>query len=265
MSVVLWKKEWKSGWKLWVIFAAVLTMYSAIITGMYDPELGESLNLMMESMPELFAAFGMSDPGSTLVEFLINYLYGFLFVAIPVVFLLLLIWRVLLRYIDKGTLACLLATPNSRRTIAVTQILTMLSMLAVLAVYLTVLLYVLGETMFPGELKSGELVAANFGLLGLWIFLSGICWLAGCVIKETRAAMGTAGGLCILFLLIRMLADLGGDVEWMKYLTPLTLFDPLGLAKGSPEALAEMCGLYGVGLLCFLAGAAVFCRRDFSV
>lgn len=265
MSRVLWVREWKSGWKIWVIFAAVLSMYSGIITGMFDPKLGESLNLMMESMPDLFAAFGMSDPGSTLLEFLVNYLYGFLFVVFPVVLILLTTWRVLLRYVEKGTLAYLLATPNSRRSLAVTEATTMLSMLGAMGVYLTALLYVLSEVMFPKELAFGDLILCNLGLLGLWIFLSGLCWLTGCVVREARAALGIGSGLCILFILIRMIADLGGDVEWMKYLTPLTLFDPLGIVEGTGTALAGMAALYAVGIFCYLAGIAAFEKRDFSV
>lgn len=265
MSLVLWRKEWKLCWKIWVVFAAVLSMYSIIIIRMFDPAMGESLKLMTESMPELFAAFGMSDPGSTLLEFLVNYLYGFLFVAFPAVFILLMVRRLLLRYIEKGTLAYLLATPESRRTLAATQIITMISALIFLNIYLTILLLGFGEMMFPGELISGEFLWVSFGLLGLWLFLAGICWLTGCMMREPRLALGTGGGICIYVILVKMLADMGGDVEWMKYLTPLTLYDPLGLSERAGTALAGTGILYGAGLSFVLAGIQTFCRRDFSV
>ena len=42
-----------------VIFAGILTLYAGVILTMYDPELGESLAMMEDAMPELFAAFDM--------------------------------------------------------------------------------------------------------------------------------------------------------------------------------------------------------------
>ena len=54
------------------IIAAAAILYAGVIVGMYDPALGESLALMRDAMPELFAAFGMADQGTTLLEFMVN-------------------------------------------------------------------------------------------------------------------------------------------------------------------------------------------------
>ena len=77
------KKEMKANYKIFIIFVMILSLYCSIIVAMYDPKLGESLNMMAQSMPELFAAFGMTNPGVTLMDFLINYLYGFILIIIP--------------------------------------------------------------------------------------------------------------------------------------------------------------------------------------
>ena len=79
-----------------------MTLYESIIVAMYDPKLGESLNMMAESMPQLFAAFGMTDPGLTLLDFLTNYLYGFILIIIPLVYIMIMCHRLMARYIDKG-------------------------------------------------------------------------------------------------------------------------------------------------------------------
>ena len=65
MNITLLKKEIKSNWLQLIIFLAVLTMYGVMVTMMYEPELGESLKMMAESMPEIFAAFGMAEVGET--------------------------------------------------------------------------------------------------------------------------------------------------------------------------------------------------------
>ena len=57
MSLTLFKREWKASWKLLAIFLAVLSLYGGMIVSMFDPKLGESLNMMAESMPQIFAAF----------------------------------------------------------------------------------------------------------------------------------------------------------------------------------------------------------------
>ena len=48
------------------IIAAVVILYAGVIISMYDPALGESLALMRDAMPELFAAFGMESYADTL-------------------------------------------------------------------------------------------------------------------------------------------------------------------------------------------------------
>lgn len=60
MVKTLFVRNLKTIYKPWIIFSAILTMYITVIIGMFDPALGESLNQMMESMPQLFSAFGMN-------------------------------------------------------------------------------------------------------------------------------------------------------------------------------------------------------------
>ena len=79
----LFKREVKSNYKTMLIFMALISMYSSVVVLMFDPKLGESLNVMAESMPEVFAAFGMMNAGATLIEFVANYLYGFILIVIP--------------------------------------------------------------------------------------------------------------------------------------------------------------------------------------
>ena len=115
INKTLFAREVRSSYKLLLIFLAVLTLYGSMIVAMFDPKLGDSLNLMAESMPEIFAAFGMLDVGATLTQFIVNYLYGFLLIAFPLVFIVLLSNRLVARYVDRGSMAYLLATPNRPR------------------------------------------------------------------------------------------------------------------------------------------------------
>ena len=52
MSIPLLKREIKSNYKILLLFMGIVTLYSGIITAMYDPEVGTGINAMAESMPE---------------------------------------------------------------------------------------------------------------------------------------------------------------------------------------------------------------------
>ena len=88
MNRTLFAKELRANLFVSLIIAAVLAMYIGVIVSMYDPELGESLDAMMQSMPEMFAAFGMSVQATTLIDFMLNYLYGFLLTIFILVLIL---------------------------------------------------------------------------------------------------------------------------------------------------------------------------------
>ena len=90
MSIPLLKSELKSNSKIIVLFLAVITLYAGIITAMYDPELGAGINELAKSMPQFFAVFGMKNPGTTLLDFLNNYLYGFILILIPFIYIILM-------------------------------------------------------------------------------------------------------------------------------------------------------------------------------
>lgn len=264
MSGTLLKKELKSNGRLLALFLGVLTLYGGMITSMFDPKLGESLKAMADSMPDLFSAFGMDQSGATLTEFLSNYLYGFLLVVFPMVFLILLANRLLTRYLDRGSIAFLLATPNRRSKIVLTQAFTMVLLLFSLTLYMTGFLLVLSEALFPGELDQRAFLLLNVGLLGLYLFLSGLCFCTACLWSEPRLATGVGAGACIAFVLLQMLSRVGEKFDWLKYATPLTLFDPQGLIAGEAPAVRGVLILYAAGVALYALGTAVFCRRDIS-
>ena len=224
MIYPLYKKEVRSNYKLLLLFAAVLTLYIAVIITMFDPKLGDSLNLMMESMPQLFAAFGMSAPGTTLLSFLSNYLYGFLLVVLPMVFFILLALRLVVRYIDRRSMACLLASPHSRASLVCTQGAVLLTFAALLWLYASGFILLLCHLLFPGELDVPKFFLLNCGLLGLFVFFGGLAFFASCCFNEIGRAAMVGAGLPVLFLLIQMLAQAGDKWERLKYCPPLTLF-----------------------------------------
>ncbi|MFA9466984.1 MAG: ABC transporter permease subunit [Velocimicrobium sp.] len=265
MNVTLLKREIKANYKLLLIFMAVLTLYGSMIISMFDPKLGESLEQMAQTMPQLFAAFGMMKAGTTLLSFSVNYLYGFLLIAFPSVFIILLSNKLMARYIDRGSMAYLLATSNKRRTIATTQAVVLLLNVCFLIAYMTILCVIVSGAMFPHELEVAKFVMVNVGLLGLLFFLSGLCFFSSSVFNDSKLSNGVGAGCVIVFLLIQMISQVGNKFEGLKYLTPFTLFDTNGLMEYNERAILMMLSLYLAGICLFGIAIFLFDRRDLAL
>ena len=102
----------------------------------------------------------------------------------------------------------------------------------------------------------------NAGLLCLHLALGGFCFFASCLFNESRLSVALGAGVPVLFFLIRMLANMGGRLEKLKYATVFTLFDPTGLFRGDGAAYAGAAVLLALGLGFYALGTAVFSRRD---
>ena len=265
MILPLFKKEIKANYKIFIIFILIISLYAGIIVAMYDPELGKSLEMMAESMPELFAAFSMTNAGSSLIEFVTNYLFGFIMIIFPFVFMLIMISRLICRYIDKGSFAYLLATPRNRSQIILTQLLTVLLGVLLLIVYETVLVIVCGKVMFNELVPIKEFLVLNCGLFGLHCFFSTLVYLTACSFNETKWSMGLGGGLGMVFILIQMLSQVSDKFDFLKYLTPLTLFDTNGLIELDLQAIMFAEVLYLLAFVFIIVAVKIFKKRDLSL
>lgn len=262
MSLPLLKIEIKSNYKILILFIGLITLYSSIITAMYDPELGAGMNALAESMPDLFAAFGMQNPGTTMLDFLINYLYGFILIVIPFIFSMIMCYKLVAKYVDKGSMAYLLNTNYSRSKIIFTQAMLLVIGITILIVYAVVLILVCSHIMFEGELDIKKFLVLNLGLWVLQIFLASFCFLFACLFNEIRYSIGIGAGLGLLFVLIQMLSQVNEDIEFLKYATPLTLFQPESIIQY--ETMAFICiGILAVlSIVCFLLAHLGFVKRD---
>ncbi|WP_157150732.1 ABC transporter permease [Brachyspira sp. SAP_772] len=264
-NLVLLKKEIKSNFNILIIFMGILTMYGVVMISMFDPKLGESLKQMGESMPEMFALFGMNSYSSNLMDFLINYLYSFLLIILPLVFIVLLVNRLVIRYIDKGSIAYLFATPNSRIKIISTQILSALVNIFILNLYITILYIVVSESMFKGELDIAKMIIVNIGLFALWFSFLGICILSSVSFSSTTISLWTGAGLCILFMLFQMMSRVGEKAEFFKYLSIITLFAPSKYSTDFYIFLIGVICLFFVGIITNILAVIIFNKRDISV
>jgi hypothetical protein len=262
MIKTLLKREIKANYKIFAIFIIIITIYSSIIVAMYDPLLGKSLNMMAKSIPELFRAFNMIDPGLTLLDFIMNYLYGFILIVIPLVFTLIMCYRLIGRYIEQKSFAYLLSSSYSRIEIIVSQYMTLFIFVFFLLAYTGVLVYLCGYFMFEEIIALDEFLALNTGLLFLHLFFLSICYLSVCIFNEIKYSIGIGGGLCFIFILIQMLSQASDKIEFLKYFTPLTLFNAKELVSGTSQAINNILILLIISIVLFLFSVKQFKNKD---
>lgn len=271
ISMPLLKRNLLSSLKIMAILYAVMTMYTIVIIYMFDPALSEMLEGFQNAMPEMMRAFGMSGMASTLLEFIRLYLYGFIMLIFPLVFSIIQIHRLLTHYIDCGSMATLLATPNSRTKVLRTQWVSIVITLAILLTLVTVTGLCSCMIMFPNELDIKRYLLLNLMLFLFHLCLAAMIFLAGCLFNDSKTFYLFGAGLPILFYLFQMLSDMGEKLEWLRNLTLFTLFPSETIVTAEYTSFSEFAGtgilgnslvLIGLCLIFYAIGYTYFKRKD---
>jgi len=241
-------------------------MYLIIIISMYDPDGAEVLNEMLKTLPEgLVNALGFNEMGTTLLTFIAGYIYGFLVLLFPMVLSIIINHRIIGSLIDKGSMAFLLSTPNSRIRIAVTQALFSLFSITMLFLFSTIFSIIISGTMFPGLLDIGTFILINIYALLMYYAIGGIGFLASCISTESKYSLGLGIGIPVGFLLLQMLGGVGEKLSWIGNFSLYSLFDPNKLIEGEPFAFIGMALFLSIAIVLYGAGIAIFNKRDLSV
>ncbi len=265
LNMTLYKREMKGSLKLLILFAAIISMYVTIIIRMYDPEMMATLDSFYEIMPELMASVGMSTGATSLIGFMISYLYGFILLIFPMVFCILRGNGLIAQYVDKGSMVTLLAAPIKRSTIAITQVSVLISGTLLLMIYATGLEVTIAQTCFPGELAISELLTLNAALACLHLFIGGICFFSSCIFSDTKYSIAFGAGVPGFMYVLQMLANAGEKADVMKHFTFFTLFDANGIVAGESGAVIGSLTLLIGAIALYAIGIIVFCKKDLHI
>lgn len=180
ISLSLLKRNIKSCSKIFLIIFAVLCMYTTVIIYMYNPKLANMLNDYQKALPEMMQAVGMTGIASNLLQWIQIYLYGFIMLLFPLIFIIIIVNKLLMNYIDNGSMANLLATPNGRGKIIRTQLLSMLLWITILMIAISTVTIIFCEIEFPGQLDTSKYIILNICTLFMWFAISSITFLIAC-------------------------------------------------------------------------------------
>lgn len=227
MNKTLFKTNIKSNWGIFVFVSGMLLIYVTTSIGMFDPKSAESMQAMMEMLPEsMMKAFGFDGLGTDLTSYLAGYLYGFIFLVFPLIYTSYLANKLVAKHVDSGSMAYLLATPNSRVEIILTQALYLISSLFVMIFVELAILISTAEVMFPGHLNISKFLSLNILNFLVLVVVGGISFLFSCIFNETKNSIAFGTGIPIVFFLIKMLSEISDKIEFLKYFSIYTLVDP---------------------------------------
>lgn len=261
ISFPMLKRNMGNVLRLACIFLAILIMYTVVIVYMYDPKLADMLNEYQEALPGMMAAVGMTGSTGTLIEFVNTYLYGFIMTLIPAIFTMVLANKLIMKYVDNGSLACILATPTSRGKFIFTQMISLIIGVTFLLGVTVAMGYGACEYFFPGELDVVMYLNLNLSTLLLQLAIAGITFFAACLFNDSKGYFVVGAGLPLVFYIIQMMANMGGDLKNLKYATIFTLLDGTKIIEGS-SVIIQNGILAGIAVVLFLFGGIYFTKKD---
>lgn len=229
---------------------------------LYDEGTVQAFSEARAQAPAFFAALGVHG-SATLTQHLSSLLYGFLLPLIGLMQAAALGSRLVADKVETGELSHYLALPLRRPAFGLMQ-----AGLLMLGLLLPVILAAAAGIMAGGLLRPGQLNDRWFLWLNLGLFLAlslfgGLCFLVSALRDERRPASRQGLTLGLLLVLISMAARIREVPAFVSYLTPLSLYDPAGLAQGKLYPLSLLLPL--LSLLLVLAGLRGFSRRELAL
>ena len=266
ISYPLLKQSIRSNYKIWLIFAVILTIYIAMIIGMYDPQITNKVEELLSLLPkELLSAFGFDMQDQSLTGFVSSYLFGFLLLLFPMIHTILAANRLMASGIDKGSMVYLIATPNARWKIAYTQAVYLAGSTGVLFAWTAAVGVSVCEWLFPGMLRVGTFLDLCLGAYALHFAIGGISFLASCAASDMKHSLTYGAGIPVLFYLVHMLANMKGNLEILQFATIFTLFDTEKILLADTIGYIYMGILAVSGMILYLTGILIFRKRDLSI
>ncbi|MFU8772825.1 MAG: ABC transporter permease subunit [Anaerolineales bacterium] len=266
ISFPLLRTTIKSNLVIWLIFAAILAMYLSIILSMFDPGMRDSMDALVESLPpQLVEALNFKTADPSLLGFVAGYFYGFLILLFPMIYSVIMADRMIARFVDSGSMAFLLSTPNTRVKIAFTQAVFLIGSLVLLIAFVMLIGIGVSFSLFPGELDVNRFIVLNIGAALLYFALGSIGFFASCLFNESKYSLALGGGVPIAFLLVQMLSGVGEELSGLQNFSLLALFNPSEIVVGGSSVLPSLAALILIGLVLYSAGIIVFSKKDLPI
>lgn len=252
MSKYLFLLDLKTNRVMIIAFTLILAMYASIATGMYDPESAESMNAMLDMLPEGMAkAFSFTNFGTELTSYISSYLYGFIFFMFPMIFIILVGNNIMVKHIDSGSMAYILTTPHTRRSVATTQAVFLMTSTIFIVIMNMILIILMSGILFPGKLDVGNFIMLNITTLSVLLFISSIVFFCSSYFDDRSRSLAYGSFVSIFFFVINAIKNISDQLSFLRFFTPFALVNIDKILEGGAYS-------YVVSLITLLVTATIY-------
>ena len=195
----------------------------------------------------------------------------------PFIFVIIIAYSLIAGQVDRGSMAYILSTPTKRSAVAITQAAYMV--LAPLVLMMITCAARCASTMlFFDEVYVPRIAMMYLGMYLVTEAAAGICYFFSCHFNQSSKALAVGGGITVWFFLASLLGMFGSEdlvnmgigVEILNVFnkaTIISLFDAnavqtIGTASVDTGFIPGMIILAAIAIVCYVAGAVKFCKKD---
>jgi len=249
-------------------YAFGMVLYLWVFIWIYPSFAGSAaLNTMLKSLPAgLLKVLGYSLGVTRLSGFLAGEFYSLLYLFILAIYAIFTGTKLMAHLVDNGFMGYLLATPVSRRGVACTQALVLLSGVFTIAAATTV-----GGLLGAHWFTSHDHIAAwpfvEMNLVGMLVFtvVAAYSFLFSAVAPDERSAMGLSTMLTLVFYGLHVVGDLSPRLTWAAHLSLFTVFNSQALVAGHGPVLTDALALSAATIALMALAVFGFQRRQLSL
>lgn len=151
---------------------------------------------------------------------------------VPMIFEIMLASKMVMRYVDTGSIANLLSTPNLIKKIIIIQMIS---------------------------------IIINISVLTLHLVISGITVFAACFFNDSKGFLAFGAGIPFGFYLIQMLSNMVGKLNWLKYFTIYTLFPGEDVELGGSGVISSNIMMITIATILYIWAGVIFAKKDFQL
>ena len=195
----------------------------------------------------------------------------------PFIFVIIIAYSLIAGMVDRGSMAYILSTPTRRSAVAITQAAYMI------LAPLVLMIIVCGARCASTKFFFDEVDVPRIAMMYLGMYLvteaaAGICYFFSCHFNQSAKALAVGGGITVWFFLASLLGMFGSEdlvnmgigVEILNIfnrLTIISLFDAnavqtIGTGDVDTGFIPGMLILAAIAIICYIAGAVEFCKKD---
>lgn len=249
------------------IFAIIL-MYGTISVAMYDPNPNglEAFQEMLDQMPAaMISLLGFESLTGPMISYISNYLYGFIMIIFPMIYIILVSNRLVSKHIDKGSMIYILTMPYTRKRIITNQLLFYI--ISFLFIYISNVVIVIGvsEIMFKGLLDIKLFIILNYIVLSVHLFTMSLAFLSSTFFSDSQKNSGITSAVLILAFVFTMLSRLGDKIEFIKYLTPYSIINVDFILEGNGNGIIGGTIMLVISIIIFITSIHYFDKKSIII